>query len=53
MASVTCNKRKYEYKLKYTPSNRIKERRELDIKFKLKMNYAGLLKYHIKKKVKD
>lgn len=50
---VICNKRKYDYKLKYTPSNRIKERRQLDINFKLKMNYSSLLKDYIKRKTKN
>jgi hypothetical protein len=49
----TCNKKKYNYKEKYTANNRRKERLKLDNEFRLRTNFAVLLRQHLKNKNKN
>jgi hypothetical protein len=44
-----CNKRKYNYKLSYSPTSRVKERRELDVAYRLRTNFSSLLRAHLRK----
>jgi hypothetical protein len=53
MVAPTNNKRKFDYKNDYTPSSRVIERRYLDPTFKVKTNFAALLRHHLKNKNKN
>lgn len=44
-----CNKAKYDYKMPYSANNRMIERLKLDADFKLRFNFASLLRHHLKK----
>jgi len=46
----SSNKAKFKYVLQFDPSTRIRERRALDPMYRLKMNFASLIRFHIKNK---
>ena len=43
-----CNKAKHEYEKPYSPSERIRERRSIDLGYRLKQNIIALIRYRLK-----